>query len=116
MTKKEQAEMDELRNQLAKAKAFRFTEQANEDVMPPSGFEKLSTGWLFNAHSKRVDVACSSSTGHAWGQNDRTTTQQPRRLYSTKLLALKALRYELEQKFAAELAEVDKRIQEEESL
>jgi hypothetical protein len=108
MTKKEQAAMDELCKQLALAKALRFTDHVDKDVFPPEEFMKLSTGWVYNAHTLEVSVACSSAVSHGIGITDRTTTQRPIRMYSTKILALQALRNELEQMYATKLAYVDK--------
>lgn len=116
MTKKEQAEMEDLKRQLAIAKAFRFTNPVNKDVAPPSGGwgSTLSTGWVFNSYTKKVDVACSSQVHHAIGKTDKTSTQNPIWMFSSKLLALKALRHDLERKFAEELANIDKMIEIEE--
>jgi hypothetical protein len=77
------------------------------DVMPPDKWDQLSTGWVFNVYSRRIDVACSSTVHHAVGRTDKTTTQQPIRMYSTRERALRALRVALEHEFAAELAKID---------
>lgn len=76
------------------------------DVPVPDRNE-LTTGWTFNAYARRVDVACSSSAFHAVGRTDKTTTQQPLALYSTRERALRALRVALEREFAEALAKVD---------
>lgn len=73
------------------------------------------TGWLFNAYSRRVTVACSSSISHAFGRNDQTTTQGSAHLYSTRARALRALRVAMEREFAAALAKVDMEIEKEEA-
>ena len=114
MNKKEQAEMESLRNQLRLAKALRFTEPHLPDVPIPSVYsDGLSKGFLFCASegAMRVEPACSSSVGHAMGQDKRTTTQGGRRLYSTELLAWQACRNEVEQKCAEWLAKVDEHIE-----
>lgn len=108
MTKKEIAEMQSLRIQLDMALAFRFTEHVEKDVHPPKGWNELSTGWVYNAYNKNVTVACSSSIYHGIGRVDETNAQKPIRMYSSKLKAYKALRYELERKFAEELAGIDR--------
>lgn len=93
--------------------ALHWTEMApGPDVAPPSG-GGLSTGYLFNAYASRVNAACSSSVSHAFGQTDRTTTQGARWLYSTRLLALHALRSAVERECAERLAEIDRQIEEE---
>lgn len=48
--------------------ALRWTKPApGPDVPPPDGFG-LSTGYLFNAYTNRVDVACSGAVSHAFGR------------------------------------------------
>ena len=79
------------------------------DVPIPKGSE-LSTGWMFNAYTRRVEVACSSCVFHAVGRNDKTNTQRPMRLYSTKKKALLALHNVLTKHFNEELAALDKLI------
>ena len=109
MNKKERAEMDALQQQLAEARAFRFTGPAVRDVPPPSAISSLSRGWDFNAHSLRVYKVCSSSVGHGNGW-ERTTTQNPRHLFSTESAAYAAMRHELERQYAKALADIDRRI------
>lgn len=93
--------------------ALRWTEPApGPDVPPPDGFG-LSTGYLFNTYTNRVDVACSGPVSHAFGRTDRTTTQGARRLYSTRLLALQALRNAVERECAERLAAIDQQIEQE---
>ena len=121
MTKKEQQQFQELKEEFDLYRALRWTASIETDVsVPESSYgntEGLAKGFLFNDYlgGPRVERACSSSVGHAFGQDDRTTTQNPRRLYSTRLLALKALRYALEKKCAEKLLEIDRQIQKEES-
>ena len=121
MTKKEQEEVRELKRRLSILAALRWTEAVEEDVPIPdwkTGNE-LSTGWLTGyAGSDRpsVEEGCSSPSFHARGRTDKTTSQRPTRLYSTKLLALKALRHEMELFFAEKLATVDIQIAAEKGL
>lgn len=110
MTKKEKAELERLQNELEIAKAFRRTEEVLPDVQPPGTWGGLSQGWHFNCHAEKVSIACSSSTSHAIGRNDKTQSQNPIKLYSTRLLALKAMRYSMECDFAKKLAKVDSEI------
>lgn len=107
MTKKEIAELEAMRSELQLVAALRWTEPIAPDVPIPEG-QKLSTGWVTGYN--RVDVACSSSIFHSYGRTDKTTCQSPCKLFSTKLRALKALRYEMERRFAGELARVDRQI------
>jgi hypothetical protein len=115
MNKKEQAEMERLRDELRLAKALRFTEKVEPDVPIPESFSGLAKGFLYNSYlaEPRVVPACSSSVSHGWGNSDRTTTQQPRRLYSTRLLALRACRHDLEKQCAKLLADIDAQIENE---
>ncbi len=120
MNKREQAEMESLREELRIAKALRFTEKVEPDLDPPvagrGSFNELSKGFDFNAHCSgssypRVEKACSSSIGHCFGRDDNTTTQGSRRLFTTDLLAWRACRNVLEMEFAKKLAYVDKQIE-----
>lgn len=97
--------------------ALRWTDDSDvaPDVPPPSDWDALTTGYVFNAHARRVDVACSSSISHAIGRVDRVTSQRPIALYSTRSRALRALRVALEHEFAAALTRVDAWIIDEES-
>lgn len=81
------------------------------DVLPPELLSNaLSTGYTFNAYSRRVEVACSSSIHHAVGRIDKTTAQRPLALYSTRERALRAMRAALELEFATALAKIDREI------
>ena len=114
MNKKEQAEMESLRDQLRLAQALRYTEPVAKDVKPPL-CGGLMTGFLYNAcpNSWRVEPACSSSSYHSFGRDDKTDSQQPAWLYSTRLLALRACRNDAERRSAKWLAEIDEAIAEE---
>jgi hypothetical protein len=115
MTKAEKARLDELENQLRIAKAFRFTDEVRPDVMPPARSNDLAKGFLFNDYTREVAVACTSSVYHAYGQDDRTTTQRARCLYSTRLRALRALRHSVEKIVSEQLAEIDREIEAEQA-
>jgi hypothetical protein len=110
MTKKERAEFDKALDDARLLGALRWTSPVSPDVPPPEygAPNRLSTGWALCG--PMVEVACSSSVFHGIGRTDKTTSQQPRWLYSSKLLALKALRHELERRSAMELAAIDKQI------
>ena len=119
MTKKELAEMGELKKKLAIALAFRRTEKIERDVPPPSHdapFSTLSKGWDSHAYDGvSVWEGCSSLSSHGRGWS-QTSSQNPRWLYSSKVKALKAARWELEEIYADILAAVDREIAKEESL
>ena len=116
MTKKERAELDGLLKALRLAKALRWTDPVNPDVPRPTPGTfgaPMAIGFLFVGElgdHPRVDVACSSAIGHSVGNTGRTTTQGARSLYSTRALALKALRNEVEKACAERLARIDAQI------
>ena len=103
MTKKEQARLAVLRHELALAKALRWTEPVEPDVQPP--VKGLSVGYTYIGD--RVEPARSSVVFHAVGRQDKTDSQGCRSLYSTRLLALKALRHAVEKDCAEKLARID---------
>jgi hypothetical protein len=110
MSKKEK----ELYEKAMTAAALRTTEGVIPDVAPPNN--GLSIGWAaiaMNSDSARVEPACSSPSGHAIGQQDHTTSQRSIWLYSTKLLALKALRRGVENDCARRLRNIDRVIEQE---
>ena len=112
MNKKEQAMVDDLREQLRIAKALRWTEKVEPDVpIPESSY--LTKGFLCNGYNGDVVPACSSRVSHGYGSDERTGTQGARALYSTRLLALRAVRHLVELKVAKVLADVDGRIEKE---
>lgn len=110
MNKAEQAALEKV---LTLA-AFYRTQSVERDLIPPTagvGNLSLIKGWDFNVHSPRVEKACSTSISHDFGSWNRTTTQQPRNLYSTKLLALRAMRHAIEQEVCVKLRAVDRMIE-----
>lgn len=121
MTKKEQLAFEALQCELRIARAFRFTESVAPDVPPPDSYTDPVTGWTFHAWSDgyRVGEAWTTSVSHGTGKHVRSPSgringacQNSLRLYSSELLALKAARYALEAIFSRRLAEIDKRIEE----
>lgn len=111
MTKKEQAQFHAALDKLRIVSALRWSERVLPDVPIPKG-GGLSKGWLPTYHDGASE-ACSSPVSHGTGSNTRTSTQGARELYSTRLLALRARRHELEHEYAAELAKIDARIEQE---
>lgn len=118
ISKKEQKQIDEQLDEKDKKieelqilLALRPTADVERDLLPPSpvliGEPKLVKGYMFNQYSARVEKACSSSIYHAIGQWDKTTSQNPIKLFSTELKAYKALRHALEWEAAQKLRKVD---------
>ena len=110
MTKKEQAEVERLKTRLA----LRFTEDVKPDIPEPeSGIPGLPiiNGWSFNSYSKRVVKSCSSTIFHGNGQWDKTDSHYAIEQFSMPILAYKAMRRELEERYARELREIDRSIE-----
>lgn len=112
MTKKEQLTFDALRQELALERAMRLTPQVERDLPSPIGFQELSKGWDFNSYSQEVAKACSSSIHHAWGTWEKTSSQRPVSLYSTEMLAYRALRSAFALDCAKRIAKIDAKIAE----
>jgi hypothetical protein len=62
-----------------------------------------------------VEPACSSSVYHGFGNATKTTSQGARHLFSSRLLALRALRNDVEDDCAKRLRFVDRMIEAEEA-
>lgn len=113
LSKKKQAELLRLERESRIRAALHWTEVAEgPDVQPPTGFNELATGYMFNVYSLRVDSACSSAASHAIGRTDKTTSQRSLALFSTRLRALRALRNAAERRCAEQLADIDRMIEE----
>jgi hypothetical protein len=116
MTKKEKEYVENLEKELRIRAALVWTPKVEEDLPPPipgSGGE--TSGWVYNRYNLRVDTAWSSSVSHGTGYTSRKhssyASQKSIPLFSTRLLALKALRNEVELDAAMKLAEIDKLIE-----
>lgn len=104
MNKKEKQELEDLKIKCA----LRFTEPVEKDVDIPELYsDTIANGWGFNVYTATVYKTCSSSIYHNSRGWDVTNSQQPIRQYSTKLLALKALRNATEQDCAKKLRKID---------
>jgi hypothetical protein len=112
MNKKEKALLEEA---LTNASLYR-TCYVPPDVYPPLYSCELSKGFAvigINSDYARVEIGCSSSHSNAIGRQDKTQSQGSINLYSTKILALKSLRYEVENSCAKKLRKIDIMIEEE---
>ena len=110
MTKKERAMVADLEWKLAQALALAIQVEPVERDLPPPSYEDgsgaMTRGWDFNAYNQQVYKACSSSVyhGHGW---DKATSQRPLSLFSTRSLALKALRNAVHFEMVRKLANID---------
>ena len=105
MTKKEK---EALENALTSA-ALRATSPVKPDI-PIPGPGEVSEGW--EALFDRVGIAWSRSCAHGRGPHKKedkrlSASQGGIALYSTKTLALKAIRYQTECRAAKELRRID---------
>lgn len=112
MTKKEQAEMKAAIDRAETLAAFRWTSPVERDVEIPNDDD--SEGWDYNVYTKTVSHCWSSRVSHGAFYNGKKSSgsQYGIRLYSTKLLALKAMRHEIERNVAADLLRIDRMIEE----
>lgn len=110
MTRKERESYELMQLEVTLHKAMFVSDLIEPDVPPPSVGEPMTTGWTYNEHSIRVLPACSSSVGHGLDQTDKTTSQRPLALYSTRALAYQALRGVLSRRYALHLLQLDRRI------
>ena len=127
MTKKEQAELQRLRDDLDLARAMRWPDYAQPAPMTEAEIkanlvegglkygsrQMVARGWFCAASTGRVTYGCSSGLFHS-REGDTTNTQNMGVMYATKADALRAMRIEMTQAFARNLAEVDKQIMAEE--
>ncbi len=81
------------------------------DVMPPTERGSDTEGWMYNTYTREVYRAWSTAYNHGLGtfanQARSTTSQNSISLYSTRTLALQAMRRELEFEFATKLHAID---------
>jgi hypothetical protein len=112
MTKKEKDEFEKLKMLLA----LRFTETVEKDLKKPNYNEDNISGWDFNTYSLIAIEEWSSSISHGSGKEKDTQwggSQNGKDLFSTRLLALKAMRNEVEIQCARKLYSIDKMIENE---
>lgn len=119
MTKAEKQEFQKLQDwlrdvnrDLAMERAMRRSPFIERDLKPSDGhLPELTKGWDYNSNGDSFSVykACSSSIYHGFGW-EKTSAQRPLTMFSTEMLAMKALRYSMAEKYASNLAEVDAKI------
>jgi len=113
MNKKEKAHVEELQRALNLAVVLRWTTEVLPDIPVPTRWDELIPGYTFHAYGNRVEVSCSSAGSHSKGNNTKTTTQNGIRQYSTRLRALRGMRWAVEQECARRLLDIDDQIKEE---
>ena len=113
MTKKERAEMDAAIGAAKTLAALRWTDPVEKDVHPPASFDKYLNGWIYNEYGGLVMQAWTSSVCHGkgchseGGKRPTSASQNSIRMYSTRLLAMKALRHAIELECAKKLMQID---------
>jgi len=103
MNKTEQAEMERLRVLLV----LRHYPAVKTDVEIPDWNDGIRNGYWFNSYSGTISKACTSSIHHSIGNWDKTTSQQPKKLYSTEKLAYQAMQHDMSMEFARKLRLVE---------
>ena len=115
MNKKEQALIEELLT----VSALRYTADVEKDVpVPEPCSNKTSRGFIFygeGSDSSRIEEIESTSISHCTAGTKFSGSQGGRSLYSTRLLALRALRRAVEKVSAKRLRDVDIMIEREEN-
>jgi len=109
MNKKEQAEFEALKKQVAINRALRWTDPVDRDLPPPA-MGGVSQGYDFNSYNKTVFQVWSKSTSHGNGVYSnltRSASQNGLHLFSTEERALRALRAAVELEAAKALADID---------
>lgn len=112
MTKKEKAEFDAAILRANTLAALRWTEPVKKDVPLPNPFCETS-GFDFNTYNTKVYQAWSTAISHGDGdcrKNSHSASQRGIWLFSTKVLALRAMRHEIECQSAKKLREIDEQI------
>ena len=122
MNKTERAALEYAQNELSIARALRWSrhEPVPKDLPPPTTSfgpdRRYTEGWSTNMHSRSVMQQWSEFVSHGMGpyhEGDRfrSGARGSISLYSSRLLALQALRYEIERDAAKTLAKIDAQIE-----
>lgn len=113
MTKKEKAEFNAAIRRAETLGALRWTAPIEKDVPIPDMYGKSSSGWNFNIYDFSVRQMWSESVAHGDGPNRKSSISGTPRgisLFSTRLLALQALRHAVECESAEKLRKIDTEI------
>lgn len=118
MNKKEQQAFDDLKADLAAARALSWPSYPVPLRTVAASDGETVSGWNFNARRDYDSVfeAWSTTISHGEGRNKPSEygsgSQGRVRLFATRADALRALRYEKTERFARELAKIDAQIAE----
>lgn len=114
LTKKEAAEMDALREQLAQERAMRWPEYGEPAPVQLAGIagDALTVGWFVHTWATEYSVSqgCSNGYNHSDRDTTRAITQGAGCFYDTRREALQQARIELTRRFAKALAGLDAEI------
>lgn len=122
MTKAEKAEMENLRAARDMARALSWPGYAMPFIMTQEeidaapkvtmkgggypGERQVSVGWFMNPHSRQVSKGWSSESTHCTSMHP-SGSQGSGKMYPTRLAALRAMRIELTEMVAKQLAAID---------
>lgn len=116
MNKKEQAALDAAVTAARLNRALRWSPETWIDRDVPVPDRDYTDGWNYNSYGEgRVERTWSGATSHGtyYENGSRGTgTQGGIKLYSNRVLALRAMRCEMELRFAKTLARIDAAIAE----
>lgn len=115
MNKKEQATLQEAIDTAVINRALRWSDYEVQPDIPAPKSGGYVNGWSFNSHSSRVYKSWSGVVSHGDGHvtddaRPSLASQRSIAQYSTQSMALKAMRRDMENKFARRLADIDKMI------
>lgn len=112
MNKAEKAELEKAKT----VAALRWTAPVAFDVPVPGHGEPPATGWAFNDYAMSVEQGWSCRLYHGRGTapaSRMSGSQGSRRMFSSRLRALQAMRHELEKQAADKLRRIDQMIEQE---
>ena len=129
MSKTERERMEALEHEARMARALRFptdpcpVPMTKEEILQERtvtvptmhyrGTEEVAVGWFANSHAGHVTKGCSNGTNRNRDANGMgTCTQGMGQMYRTEVDAYRALRHEMVRMVAANLAAIDKAVEE----
>ncbi len=114
MKQTKEQEIESLRKELKRHRTFKLTEPVEPDIPPPTEQLARTEGWTYNPNSMEVRQAWSESEFHGYDKPQGFSNPSycgPISLYSTRVRALRALRYEIELQTIEKLQTIDDAIQ-----